>query len=176
MSSWPHAPAHHFEEAGTYIVTAATYRKERLFLGDCRLALLQDRLFRLALRYHWRLQAWAVFTNHYHFVAAITEEAPDLARFVSHLHTETATEINREDGVAGRRVWYQFWDTRLTYERSYLARLNYVHQNPVKHKLVLAAHLYPWCSARWFEAQASPAFFRRVSSLKTDRVKVPDDF
>ena len=176
MSSWPHAPAHHFEEAGTYMVTAGTYRKEHLFKGEARLTLLQDRLFTLALKYRWQLQAWAVFENHYHFVAVTTDESPDLARFLSHLHGDTAREANREDHAAGRRVWYQFWDTRLTYERSYLARLNYVHQNPVKHHRVAAAHLYPWCSARWFEREASPAFVRTVASFKTDRVKVSDDF
>jgi len=32
----------------------------------------------------------------------------------------------------GRTVWFQFWDTKLTYERSYLARLNYVHQKTPK--------------------------------------------
>jgi putative transposase len=28
---------------------------------------------------------------------------------------------------------YNFWETKLTFEKSYLARLNYVHQNAVKH-------------------------------------------
>ena len=35
--------------------------------------------------------------------------------------------------------------------KSYLARLNYVHQNPVKHGLVRVANQYRWCSAAWLE-------------------------
>jgi putative transposase len=35
---------------------------------------------------------------------------------------------------------YEFWDTRLTFEKSWFARLNYVHQNPVKHGLVPVAN------------------------------------
>ena len=40
--------------------------------------------------------------------------------------------LNRIDDTPGRRVMYKFWDTRLTFEKSWLARLNYVHQNAVK--------------------------------------------
>jgi len=35
--------------------------------------------------------------------------------------------------VLAGELWYEFWDTHLTFEKSWLARLNYVHQNPVKH-------------------------------------------
>ena len=52
-------------------------------------------------------------------------------------------------------IWHNFWDTELTYEKSYLARLNYVHQNAVKHGLVARACQYRWCSAAWFERTVS---------------------
>ena len=64
----------------------------------------------------------------------------------------------------------------LTYQKSYFARLNYVHRNAVKHGLVDKAADYPWCSAAWFAKQASPAFRKTIASFKTDRVKVYDDF
>ena len=57
-----------------------------------------------------------------------------------------------------------------------LARLNYVHQNAVKHGLVPAANQYPWCSAPWSETNARPGSVKSVYSFKTDRIKVPDDF
>jgi putative transposase len=55
---------------------------------------------------------------------------------VKHLHRELAIRLNRLDVTPGRRVMYEFWDTHLTFEKSRLARLNYVHQNPVKNGLV----------------------------------------
>jgi putative transposase len=66
--------------------------------------------------------------------------------------------------------------TKLTFERSYLARLNYVHQNPVKHGLVKVANQYPWCSAAWFERTASPAAVKTIYSFKTDKLKIDDDY
>jgi len=80
------------------------------------------------------------------------------------------------DGARGRKVWYNFWETKLTYEKSLLARLNYVHQNAVKHGLVPEANQYPWCSAAWFERTATPAQVKTVYSFKTDRIRVIDDF
>jgi putative transposase len=57
-----------------------------------------------------------------------------------------------------------------------LARLNYVHQNPVKHGLVLVANQYPWCSARWFERTASAAMVKAIYRFSIDRVQVQDNF
>jgi putative transposase len=69
-----------------------------------------------------------------------------------------------------------FRETRLTHQRSYLARLNYVHQNAVKHGLVPVANQYLWCSAAWFERTASPAIVKSIYRFKWDRISVQDDF
>jgi len=173
---WPHAPIHRLDSFGTYMVTAATVRKKPLFSTDDKLALLENRLLALAQKYQWQLQAWAVFTNHYHFVARSHPDAPLLDEFLKHLHADTARDLNRIDQSTGREVWFNFWDTKLTYERSYLARLNYVHQNAVKHGLVNVANQYPWCSAAWFERTASLSAVKTIYSFKTERLKIHDDY
>lgn len=73
-------------------------------------------------------------------------------------------------------MWHNFRDTKLTFEKSYLARLNYVHQNAMKHGLVAVANQYRWCSAGWFERVATPAQVQTVYSFKTDQMSVEDDF
>jgi len=95
---------------------------------------------------------------------------------LSFLHVKTAEWVNKLDGATGRQVWFNFWDTRLTHQRSCLARLNYVHQNAVKHGLVSVACQYPWCSAAWFERTASPAMVKAIYRFKTDRLSVLDEF
>jgi putative transposase len=122
------------------------------------------------------LEAWAVFSNHYHFVARSLPGAIDLGQLIQRLHAVTARELNRLDQTEGRAVWYNFWDTRLTYQYSYLARLNYVHQNPVKHGLVPVANQYRWCSAGWFERVASQSTVKTIYGFKTDKVNLRDDF
>jgi putative transposase len=175
-SHWPHAPTHRLSELGTFIVTASTTNKDHLFRGPDRLALLENELLRLAKQYELVLEAWAVFSNHYHCVAHTTTKENPLPTFLAHLHTRTAAELNRLDGAAGRTVWFNYWDTRLTYQTSYLARLNYVHQNAVKHGLVARASLYPYCSAGWLERCATPAQVRTIYGFRTDRVRIEDDY
>src|ERR1041384_3313049 len=133
---WPHAPAHQLSERATYFVTAGTYLKQHHFRRRERLAVLHRGLLTVARDYDWRMEAWAVFSNHYHFVAKSPREEPDatsLSQMLGQLHTRTAEWINRLDETPGRKVWHNFWETKLTYQKSYLARLNYTHQNAVKH-------------------------------------------
>ena len=161
---------------GTFIVTAGTLNKIHLFRAKERLDLLQGKLLELAYEYGWQLEAWAVFSNHYHFVGHATAKSRKLNSFLSHLHTATASDINRMDGTPARQVWHNFWESELTFEKSYLVRLNYVHQNAVRHGLVRVANRYPWCSAAWFERTATPAQVKTIYSFSIDRVRILDDF
>ena len=146
--NWPHAPLHQLSTRGTYIVTAGTYKKAHHFRSRDRLSVLQRGLLSVAQQFGWHLEAWSVFSNHYHFVAhSPDEDAYNLGPMVGLLDEKTAKWINKRDDSAGREVWHNFWETKLTHRNSYLARLNYVHQNPVKHGLVYVANQYPWCSA-----------------------------
>src|SRR6266566_2045290 len=144
IKDWPHAPIHRISSDGIYMVTGATLHKKHFFLTAEKLGALEHELLTLAKQYKWQLEAWAVFVNHYHFVARGQEKAAPLKKFLQHLHSNSARNINQTDDSPGRTVWFNFWDTKLTYEHSYLARLNYVHQNAVKHGLVKVASQYRW--------------------------------
>ncbi len=180
IRSWPHAPQHRLVEAGNFIVTVGTYQRAHFFAGEERLTALHNGLLKYAAKYQWALEAWAVFSNHYHFVARSPDNAEDgaqsLALFIADFHQHSASWVNEQDQKPSRKVWHNYWETRLTHERSYFARLNYVHQNAVKHGLVTVANRYPWCSAAWFEQKASPAIIKTIYSFKFDRIKMIDEF
>lgn len=175
-TDWHHAPLHRLAEQGIYMVTAGTLHKEHFFKEPARLDLLQQHLLDYAAESGWALQAWAVFPNHYHFVAASPENPESLPKFLGKLHMKTAQAVNQLDGVSGRKVWYQFWDSHITFENSYWPRLRYVQENAVKHGLVTVASDYRWCSAGWFERTADAAVRRKLESYKTDRLEVYDEF
>jgi putative transposase len=172
---WPHAPFHRFgDEPALYFVTGATYLKQHFYRSRERLERLQTRFFALARQHDCRLQAWSIFSNHYHLVAAV--EGSSLRHMLTALHREEGLACNREEGERGRRIWFQFRETQLTFERSWLARLKYTHHNAVHHGLVREATDYRWCSAGWFERTARPSFVKTVDGFKIDRVHVQDDF
>ena len=173
---WPHAPVHRLADNVVYLVTAGTLHKKHLFDTPEKRDLLERLLLSFAKRDGWQLEAWAVFANHYHIVARGNPDSRNLGEFLHDLHGVSAHDLNKLDGVHGRQVWFNFRDTKLTIQHSYLARLNYVHQNAVKHRFVPVANQWPWCSAAWFEREASAAQVKAVYGFKIDRVKVEDDF
>jgi putative transposase len=173
---WPRAPLHRLEGKGAFIVTAGTLNKSHRFHDVESLDYLESELLTKAKEYDWQLEAWAVFSNHYHFVGQALVDAESLRLMLTHLHSDTARWLNERDDEPERQVWYNFWETKLTYEKSYQARLHYVHRNPVKHGLVLVANQYRWCSAAWFERTATPAQVKTIYSFKTDKIKIVDDY
>ena len=173
---WPHAPVHRLSQHGIYFLTAGTLHKRHLWDSPAKRDLLEGMLLSLAKARGWQLEAWAVLSNHYHFVARGQPDSAPMTEFLRELHSRSAIALNRLDGISSRTVSYNFRDTRLTYQYSYLTRLNYVHQNAVRHGLVRVANQYRWCSAAWFERVASPAQVKTIYKFKIDQVNVEDDF
>jgi putative transposase len=173
-TAWPHAPVHRLTEHGIYFVTGATLHHAHHFRTRERLEVLHRGLLRVCTDFSWRLEAWAVFSNHYHFVAESPGTAESLSPMLATLHEKTSKWVNKLDATAERQVWHNYRETKLDFPNSYFARLAYVHQNAVKHGLVTAAKDYPWCSAAWFEENTPPAMVKTIYRFKTDRIE--DDF
>jgi len=70
------------DSGGIYMVTGATVHKEHIFTNAEKLVLLESELLQLAKVYQWQLEAWAVFVNHYHFVARGCSEEKSLKNYV----------------------------------------------------------------------------------------------
>jgi putative transposase len=167
---------HRLIERGTYMVTAGTYLKQPFLNTSGKLSLVRDLLFELAEKHNWRLQAWAVLNNHYHFVASSPEQPDSLKTLIARLHEYSAKKLNRLDDTAGRKIWHNYWDTHITHQTSFFSRLRYVHQNPVHHGVADNASSYEWCSQHWLEQNASRALVNTLARFKTDRINVPDAF
>ena len=159
------------------MVTASTFEKAHHFDSRKRLRCLTHLILESAEASGWQLEAWAVMANHYHWIGKSPETgAESLGEWIAGVHRESSRFVNELDGTPGRKIWHNYRETRLTFEKSYMARLHYVTQNPVKHGLVTLASDYPWCSAAWFSKNSSPAFQRTVESFKIDQLKIDDDF
>ena len=174
MPDWPHAPPHRFTTSGVFFVTGATYLKQHYYRDRESLDRLQDRLLALSREHDCSLQAWCMLSNHYHLVARA--EGQRLHKMLSELHSLEARECNQRDSTPGRKVWFQFRDTELTFEKSWMARLRYTHENAVHHGLVRVAGHYPWGSASWFERTAPRSFVESIGRFGLERIRIPDDF
>ncbi len=176
--TYPHNPPHYFVSNSLYIVTGSTLYNKHLLTNITHKRIVCDILFERASHWGWELEAWAILENHYHFIARAPENALTLEKLIRQLHSKSAVELNKLDKTLGRKVWHNYWDTCITHETSYHARLHYVHLNPVMHGLVGAkrAEDYPFCSYRWFLEKADDEFRDVVMNQPIDRVDVFDEF
>jgi putative transposase len=68
----------------------------------------------------------------------------------------------------------QYRETVLTHQKSYLARLHYVHQNAVHHGLVRLGSDWKWCSAAAFKKAVSPAWVKTICSFNYSEIAEKD--
>lgn len=136
----------------------------------------QDQLFQLTEDFGWKLEAWAILSNHYHLIGhSPGANGESLAVWVRKLHSLATKEMNRRDGTPGRRrLWQNFRETHLTHQRSYLARLHYVHQNAVHHRLARAGSDWKWCSAAALKKAVSPAWLKTITSFAYGEIAEKD--
>ena len=175
---WPHAPPHRLGEAGVYFVTARTRDKQHLLAADEMKDWFEAKLLELCVEFGWTLEAWCVLSNHYHFVAQSpvgVDSADSFSAMIQKLHSLTTKELNRRENKPGRsRLWQNYRETHLTFQRSYLARLHYVHQNAVHHCLVKVGSDWKWCSAKKFKESVTPAWLKTIISFKYTEIAAED--
>ena len=74
------------------------------------------------------------------------------------------------------KIFYNYRDTCITYEKSYYARLNYIWYNPVKHGYVDSPEKWKfgsYYSRFWKDVEEMQ---RLMKKYPFDKVKVKDDF
>ena len=144
-----HQPPHPIQDASHYLLTAACYEHQHHIHTTERRQMLLNLLFEQFVQQGMEIHAWAVLTNHYHLLVHVTEfEA--LGDIFQRVHGRMSYEWNQEDDARGRKVWYRYSDRAIRSDRHYYTTLNYIHYNPVKHKLVTSPYDWPWSSVHWY--------------------------
>jgi putative transposase len=144
----PHNPPHLFVPDTLYMLTASIHRGAHMMKSSQRKAEWRDAFHEAAKIYEWQVIAWVVLHNHYHAIVRSPEHACNLFKFINSYHKYTARKWNREDGLSGRKVWWNYWDSCIRTEHDYSSRLKYVFWNPLKHGLVERPEGYDFSNYR----------------------------
>jgi putative transposase len=176
FKEYRHYPPHLFCPNAIYVITGSIMKKRHLMDSNEKKRFFCETLFKRVLQHNWQLEAWACLSNHYHFVARAPENASTMTTLIREVHSLSARYINAIDNETGRRIWWNYWDTCIRDERSYLSILRYVHENPVKHCVVEKAEDYPFCSYRWFIDVTNHEIQRKVLAQPIAYVQIYDEF
>jgi putative transposase len=144
-----HHPPHWFMDNTWYALTACTFQRLPLLNSQTNKALVRDKLRALIENHHLTLAAWVILDNHYHLLVKFTH-AELIPHFIQQFHGSTSHDLNKGDGTPGRRVWQNYWDTCMRNERGYWMRFNYIHHNPIKHRLSMTMAEYTFSSYGYY--------------------------
>jgi putative transposase len=129
---------------GTYFVTFSTFQRTRLFVVEPYATLFLKILYGYKRQGSFQLHAFVVMPEHVHLL--ITPGAT-LERAVQLIKGGFSYNFGLEFGRQ-KEVWQRgFTDHRIRDTVDFELHRSYVHQNPVKRRLVQNASDYRYCSA-----------------------------
>ncbi len=141
-----HTPPHPFRGEHCYLVNAANYDHVPIMALPDRRTELEGRVLRAFHVVRAEVIAWVVLPNHYHALLNV-ESLASVSAALQGVHGGASHEWNLADGQTGRRrVWFRFTDRAIRNESHFIATLNYIHYNPVKHGYVDDPYEWPWSS------------------------------
>ena len=103
-------------------------------------------------------------------------QAAKLGNIMREIHKFSALEIKKFVPVAKdiEKVWYNYWDTCITFESSYYTRISYIWFNPVKHGYVNDPKDWKYGSYYYRIKENTDKLKEIVKKCPFDKVKVFD--
>ncbi len=180
------APHHFYGENHLHFLTASTYHRVRLFKSVSFCEEFIRTLDHLRPEQGFRLLGYVLMPDHFHLLIWPSQKA-NPSKIIGSLKERTAKRIikklTQEPGArwcakmlkairlpasvhdeATYRVWQrQFYDFNVWSEKKRLEKLEYMHGNPVKRRLVESPGEWRWSSWRFYNLEDR-------SSLAMDRL------
>ena len=161
---WPlHAPPHPIRQAGTYILTAATFEHAPLMAEAERRSEFSGRLLTSLQEIGAEMFAWVVLPNHYHVLATV-RSLDGVSAALGRLHGSTSRTWNVVDGRVGRRVWYHFADRLIRNDGHFFRAISYIHGNAVKHGHAATPEEWRWSSLHDYLLAERHEWLRRIEA------------
>lgn len=129
-----------------FFVTSTLRNREPPFSNPDLLAKVERQLMALFPTYAGALLGYVLMPSHVHLLIGCSSGA-QLSRFKQTFKSLTARELFPGQGS----VWVpRFDDLVIASEKQFWVKLNYIHENPVRKKLVPLATDWHWSSARFW--------------------------
>ncbi len=175
--TYPHNPPHLFRPNAKYFITGSTYEKKHHLRSDDAKKKVEHYMFSSFEHYGWQIEDWVLLNNHYHIMVDAPSDAVTLSHVIKNFHRFSAIWLlkNSSPRIDSTKTWYNYWDTCITFENAYFARLHYIWVNPVKHRYVADPAEWPWGS--FPERLTDEDYVTRIrAEHPCNSVKVRDDF
>lgn len=135
------------ESGGTYFFTLVTHRRQPILCNkDVRIA-LRRAIKQTQVKYPFTIDAWVLLPDHFHCIWTLPEGDADFstrwALIKRRVSLSCASDYKQpqylsDSGKKHREstLWQRrFWEHKIRDQNDFNQHLDYIHYNPVKHKL-----------------------------------------
>jgi putative transposase len=150
---------------GVFFLTLVTFDRRPILADDGRIAGLRAAFRAVRAAHPFEIWGAVVLPDHLHVVIELPPGDSDFSTRVALIKSRfsriasrdaiaepaasASRQRRRERAVSQRR----FWEHTIRDERDLDAHMDYIHYNPVKHRLAQCPHAWPWSSfGRWVRA------------------------
>ena len=150
----PNYRRHYFPNSCVFI-TVITRNRIPLFLRGENVEIYFDTLSNVKQLYSFEVFAYVLMPDHFHWIIRLLNDSQDFSKIVHSfkrnftINYKKAKHINTPISFGQKR----FWDHVIRDEQDLQNHLDYIHWNPVKHKIVSSPSEYKFSSFREFVDQ-----------------------
>lgn len=141
-----------------YFFTLVTYNRIWIFNNDEDVQILKSAISQIKKEDPFELNAIVILPEHLHLIMQLNNDDSNYSRKIANIkrifgkmyQTRYTMRPVLPDSAVKRNelgIWQRrFWEHRIRDSKDYDAHANYIHYNPVKHKLVKSVADWKWSS------------------------------
>ena len=141
---------------GTFFFTVVTYRRNKILCHETNAALIKEAFLHVTTHHPFRIRAFVLLPDHIHCIWTLPENDNNysmrwqliksyFSRRCQNKYKVMQTASRRNKGEQG--LWQRrFWEHQMRDENDLVRHIDYIHYNPVKHRLVNSPGAWPYSS------------------------------
>jgi len=135
----------YFETGYSYFVTTISHERHPIFTDEktCRILLITIEYFKLILDY--KIYAYCIMPDHMHLILHPIGKY-NLSYIMQMIKGSYARKINKINASNGKLWQKRFYEEGIRDERMLMQKIEYIHNNPIRKKLVTSLDDYPYSS------------------------------
>ncbi len=147
-------------KGATFFFTVVTYNRRAILCKQPHVELLREAFRSVVMAHPFTIDAFVLLPDHLHCIWTLPEHDDDFSNrwrqiksyFTKRCLFEFKDGRTAADQKRGERtVWQRrFWEHQIRNDADYIKHVEYIHYNPVKHRLVKSPKAWPHSSFHKF--------------------------
>jgi putative transposase len=141
----------HYQKNSCYFITLVTRGRALLFERYQNIQLFRTSVSVVKRNYPFTIEAIVILPDHLHFIMSLTNTDKISFRIQQIKYRFTLAYKKHYSISTPISLWQnRFWEHVIRNEKDWMAHINYIHYNPIKHNVAQQIKNYPYSTFRKF--------------------------